>query len=276
MKAFRNNRRRALSLAAVLVVSFWATSGNAGSLDPSSAPGPTMKTLSEVEARTPIKASDLPLVINESGSYYLTETIEFSQTDTNGITVTADDVTIDLNGYALVGQFWNGTTGDGIHGSGSRLSVMNGSVRKWRNNGISLGNQSRVTNVKAHSNVNRGIEVGFHSLVEDCIAQANEGAGIYLAGKCTVKNCIANGNYSTTSSGYGIRAGANSVVTGCVANDNADDGINANTGCVIARCSSCNNTQAGIDADGSAVIGNVCLSNGTNYDLSDCTQADNH
>ena len=34
-----------------------------------------MKTLTEVEPRIPIRASDLPLVIMSSGSYYLAEDI---------------------------------------------------------------------------------------------------------------------------------------------------------------------------------------------------------
>src|SRR3954469_21762838 len=71
-----------------------------GNLIPSGAPGPTMKTLTQVEPRTPI--SSLPLVITNSGSYYLTANLT-GIVGTNGITITADNVTIDLNGFALNG-----------------------------------------------------------------------------------------------------------------------------------------------------------------------------
>ena len=55
--------------------------------EPSGAPGPTMKTLEEVEPRIAIHTSDLPLIISEPNSYYLAENINFADDANHAITV---------------------------------------------------------------------------------------------------------------------------------------------------------------------------------------------
>ncbi|NJM37909.1 MAG: carbohydrate-binding domain-containing protein, partial [Akkermansiaceae bacterium] len=88
-----------------------------GPLAPPAAPAPTMKTLDQIEARTPISA---PQNITQSGSYYLTGNV-------NGqITISASDVTLNLNGFTLT------SSGDGIginnQGTFSNVTIRNGSV----------------------------------------------------------------------------------------------------------------------------------------------------
>src|SRR5437016_303642 len=80
-----------------------------GPLTPPGPPAPTFKTLDQLEPRTPISA--LPATITASGSYYLTTnlTCTLCGGGTNGITITANDVTLDLMGFAL----------DAFGGSGS-------------------------------------------------------------------------------------------------------------------------------------------------------------
>src|ERR1700679_2135209 len=69
-----------------------------GTLTPPGAPGPTMKSLDQIEARAAITNSGA-VTISQSGSYYLTRNITVASGD--AITIAADNVTLDLNGFTI-------------------------------------------------------------------------------------------------------------------------------------------------------------------------------
>jgi hypothetical protein len=97
-----------------------------GPLTPPGAPAPTMKTLDQVEARTPI--STAPFTVSASGSYYLTANL--AVTSGNAITISADDVTLDLNGFTISSTA-SPADGAGVSLAGARsnVTVRNGHIR---------------------------------------------------------------------------------------------------------------------------------------------------
>ena len=116
----------ALALSGLFVLAAW------GPLDPPDGPiAPTGKTLTEVEPRIPLNAQTAPgdlsnlFVIEKSGSYYLTGNIT-GVSGKSGIHVSANRVTLDLNGFALEGMEGSSY---GIHSTGDHGGwIRNGPI----------------------------------------------------------------------------------------------------------------------------------------------------
>lgn len=148
--------KRTLVMACLLAVGLYAI---AGDLDPPAPPGSTMKTLDQVEPRIPIPGSDIAVArytISSPGSYYLTGNRLCSG---SGIDVTADDVTIDLMGYSLVGSGMGTTYSGVIIYRRNNVEVRNGTIRNFGNDAVN-GNGSpenvRVIDIRALSNGDYG------------------------------------------------------------------------------------------------------------------------
>lgn len=224
-------------------------------------------------------AGGFPFVISQSGSYRLTSNLDVTVAgmqkggtapeNTTAIQVTADDVTIDLNGFTIKGPtVCSGTpvtscspsgTGKGIDGGALiGLAVINGTVRGMGNTAISSLGASLVEKVSAESNGADGIAGA--NMVVNCNATSNGGTGI--RGN-TLINCTAffngdKGIAAYTVSGSSVisnRAGGIDAITAanCTATSNGYTGIAANTvsaSTALNNClSGCGASDHGINAD---------------------------
>jgi hypothetical protein len=271
-----------LAAGALLVGS---KAAQAGPLNPpagpvASTPGP--------EPRIAINAVNTPGVANatfritQPGSYYLTANVQ-GAVGKAGIEIAASNVTIDLNGFALLGVAGSGA---GIVGVGTNIAICNGFIRDWGSMGINLTGhtQSRLNNLNITNCAASGMSVASRSLVRDCLAAFNGANGFAANSDVAFDSCVALFNavdgfsgttlfritrcLSSRNDGFGIRAAANgySIITDNVVGENQLDGIRAFRGCLIARnnCTFNNTTgSAGIRVTGgdNRIEDNLCTSN---------------
>ncbi|MCX6930159.1 MAG: right-handed parallel beta-helix repeat-containing protein, partial [Verrucomicrobia bacterium] len=178
----------------------------------------------------------------------------------NGITIAANDVTIDLGGHALIGV--SGSL-DGVSVSGSRtnITVRNGALRAWGSDGVqaSTAYNSQFADLKVASCGANGIQAGLGSSVKACSTRANGADGITTSSGCNITDCTAAQNKSD-----GIVANSGSAVTGCNAFDNVATGISASTGSTVMNSTAYSNTNGIVASSGSTVTGCTVSSNGTN------------
>ena len=279
MKTRKAKTKVVVSVSALACLVVFSLSGYAGKLEPSAPPGPTMKTLDEVEPRTPIGPNTTPgdamcvYKITQSGSYYLTGNVT-AEPNKNGIVVAANDVSIDLMGYSLIGAHNSRLLRFGIYMDGrNNVEIRNGTVRDFTNIGIyeasrPAGRHHRIINVRAMSNMFDGIHLkGYGHLVKDCTAANNGDNGIFVArvqglttyptGSSTITGCGAHNNDAN-----GITVGYGCVVTSNSARDNQGDGIQADTGSVVGQNAVLNNEARGIFVEGACTVtGNTAAHN---------------
>jgi parallel beta-helix repeat protein len=213
------------------------------------------------EVRTPIDA--LPFTISAPGSYYLTGDLSIASTSEHGITVDADNVTIDLMGYSVVGPGSGFTHGIRINGR-TNVEVRNGTVREFYI-GIfetitAAGSGHRVIDLRAVSNGNRGIYLeGQGHVVKDSTAANNGSHGIESG---TASTLVGNTVYGNT--GYGILGGSGNTVTGNMAYNNGNIGIRAGLASTVSGNTSVQNGAAGFQiGPASTVTGNTAYENAT-------------
>ncbi|WP_306537511.1 hypothetical protein [Geobacter sp.] len=223
---------------------------------------------------TPGDDPGFPVTISQPGSYRLTGNLTTGAANTHGINIIVENVTIDLNGFAISGPtICVGVPlvcnpphfGNGISGQVSHVSVFNGFVRGM-SYGVALGSNGLVQKIHATSNSSAGIITGAGSIVKYNTSDHN-GNGIHGEGIIVNNSVMSNSN---------IGINARGTIAGNSVDWNHNIGIYANSSLVIGNSVS-NNASYGIyivgggygdnvlfhnNNDGSQVVGGVKI--GTN------------
>ncbi len=225
---------------------------------------------------------EIPETLDWPCSVKLAGTLSTSLTGIHGITVNANEVTIDMNGHTLIGP--GAFSGNGIFQNNSyrNLTVLNGKAVEWRGThragvqiygkgnhlsglqagtnyyGIVAGDGNTLQNCTAYDNVNSGISANFGNTIENCTAYDNGGIGIQVFFGNTLQNCTAYGNGED-----GINASDGNTLQNCTAYGNDDNGIYAISGCTVRRCTAQDNKGDGIQVSTDCTVAdNTCDNNG--------------
>src|SRR5262249_25414919 len=134
-------------------------------------------------------------VISQPGSYCLgANTVGLAGKD--GIRIDADNVTLDLSGFAMLGVA--GSLNGILINNHVHVAIRNGSVTGWGGSGVegTLGGLARIEDLRADANSGSGILINSGSQVNNCVAAANGGVGITTSNDTVVTQCVSSTNAS--------------------------------------------------------------------------------
>jgi len=280
----------------------------AGPLSPAAGPvASSYKTLNEVEPRVAINAANTPgdassiFRITQPGSYYLTGNLNGQADKDAVITIAADGVTLDLNGFTIHG---NGAQYGLNAGAIKHTTIRNGVIRNAGTNAISLSNATatHVADMQIFNAGESAVGLGSTSIVErvTCINSGTgaisvdtgstvrqttvSGSGDYgiSATKSVIEGCAVTG-----AGGYGFSVGESSTITNstaagcvsgfgassksrfinCVATGSANIGFVAGFSGVVEGCTANNNGTDGILANDDAVVRNCTANDNTGHGI---------
>ena len=193
-------------------------------------------------------------VISEPGSYLLSGNLTVPDENTSAIEVRADDVTLDLNGFAIqcsesgdVSCEPSSGSGEGVtsfyvsgenSGNAGNTVVRNGTIRGMGLDGVNI-DSGLVEGIQARRNRGFGIRVGAGA-VTDCLARQNGETGIRIGkGIATTNIALSNGgdgielrdgvaqnNTSESNGGDDIGSEGSALILGNRVSDNSGAALN--------------------------------------------------
>jgi len=209
--------------------------------------------------------TSVPYTANSPGSYVLNSDLSLT-TSQPAITVNADNVTIDLDGFVLSGSIQAGTDNDGIYCKGKRnIEIRNGTLANFGGAGVRVeadgsaeSRAVRLIGIRAKSNNSYGAYLtGDASLVKNSTFVGNGGGpGLFVGDGALVVDCVVNYN------NLGIQATTDCTIRSCEIYDNASIGIQMEqaVGGLIESNTISGNTAAAIDVGSGVIIRNNLVS----------------
>lgn len=280
MSHFLSNRMLWWGVLAAIPSSLYAADG-AASVDTSRVPLPIRffqadgvvyidQNRAMAGSVTPGDVAGFPVTISQSGSYRLAGNLTVPDLNTTAIQITADFVTLDLNGFSIVGPVvcTTGTvttcpvpgTGIGVFAGSDQapfprgVRILNGSVRGMGLMGIQL--------------------TGPGSFVEKVTVDSNAGGGMSVAGTVIQSAAVQNGSFgfiaatvrdSTSLENFGdgiILNPIGGVATGNVSASNRGLGIAVQIGTATANTLFLNGDVGILALCPSSIVGNTIVTNG--------------
>jgi hypothetical protein len=173
-----------------------------------------------------------PITLTQPGLYRLTSNIVVPDANTTAILITANNVTLDLNGFTISGPtvcVGNPVTSCSPTGGGNGIlvedfrvlntTVRNGNVDGMGSRAIVIWN-GRIERINATNNGFAGIDIFGTGIISDSIAMRNNQSGIGAPSPGLIVN-----NVATENSGIGFNAGNTSGAAHNVSRNNGSDNL---------------------------------------------------
>ena len=187
-----------------------------------------------------------PHTILAPGSYKLTSDLTGGPTV---LTIIADDVTVDLNGFTIDG---GGAPGPVVSVAGSNVTIRNGTVRNTGSEGINAaGEGAAIERVSVHD-CGLGIVATGGARITGCDLRDIQNDGIIASFSSTVTDCTVV-RAGLGGFGWGMIIAEGSCATGCTVRDSTN-GIQGTGSATIDRCAVSSNGSVGILAENGAVV----------------------
>jgi len=160
-----------------------------------------------------VDSPGFPITINRSGKYKLTGNLN-PPNDKNAFNIDGDNVTLDLNGFRIVGGEIgiNAAAADG-------LTVINGTIANFSSHGIRARTFAIIQDMQITNNDGMGVWLNNNGRVLRSTITENNSVNIYCVSRCLIASNIVTG--SKTESGIGLftAAGGHLVLGNVIANN---------------------------------------------------------
>lgn len=203
-----------------------------------------------------------PIVISQPGNYKLAGNLVVP-VGSSGIVIQANDVTLDLNGFAVSGPVVCTYTSSlacnmtaapvtGILADGSNVVVRNGTVRGFQGNALTIRQNSVAEDLALIGNASRAVRAEKGSTLRNVRAVMNAGGGIEGDG-VRVEAALASRNGV-----FGINVFGGSLVLSSMATENGGVGLGLNVGSAVQQSVFYGNLGGSWYGNGVSMGNNLC------------------